>query len=179
MLLNRIIGVFKLDSRTFEEIENDRSATGQAALVVLIVALLGAIGSGILTASTGGGSFIGSFLGGLIAPFIGWFVWSAITYFVGTSFFGGRADMGEMLRVIGFAYAPQVLGIIPCIGTLIGLIWTLVALFIAIRQGLDLDNTKTALTIVIGLVAYIIVFFIIGLIFGGGMAAMGALSGPS
>jgi hypothetical protein len=177
MLLNRIIGVFKLDSRTFEEIENDRSATGQAALVVLIVALLGAIGSGILTASTGGGSFFASFLGGLIAPFIGWLVWSAITYFVGTSFFGGRADMGEMLRVIGFAYAPQVLGIIPCLGTIVGLIWTLAALFIGIRQGLDLDNTKTALTIVIGLVAYIVIIFIVSFIFGGAMAATGALSG--
>jgi hypothetical protein len=176
MFLNRIIGVFKLDSQTFEQIEADRSATSQAAIVVLIVALLSGLGSGFFASSMGSGSFIGSFFGSLISTFIGWAVWSAVTYFVGTSFFGGRADMGEMLRVIGFAYAPQVLSIIPCIGQILGLIWTLAAGFIAVRQGLDLDNTKAALTIAIGFIAYIIIAVIIGFIFGGAMA-LGAAAG--
>lgn len=175
-MLERIIGVFKLDVDTFEEIEHDQSATGQAALVVLIVALLGAVGSGI-AATINDTSFFTSFLSSLVTTFIGWLVWSAVTYFVGTSLFGGQADLGEMLRVIGFAYVPQVLGIIPCLGTIVGLIWTLVAGFIAVRQGLDLDNTKAALTIGIGLVAYLVVFFVIGLILGGGALALGALSG--
>lgn len=179
MLLNRIIGVFKLDSQTFEQIEADQSATSQAAIVVLIVALLSGLGSGFLATSMGSGSFLGSFFGSFISTFIGWAVWSAVTYFVGTSFFGGRADMGEMLRVIGFAYAPQVLSIIPCIGAILGLVWTLAAGFVAVRQGLDLDNTKAALTIIIGFVAYIIVAVIIGLIFGGGAMALGAATGAS
>lgn len=175
-MLDRIIGVFKLDANTFEAIEADQGATGQAAMVVGIVALVGALGSGILAAISDTG-FFSSFISSLITTLLGWLIWSAVTYFVGTSLFGGKADMGEMLRVIGFAYAPQILGIIPCIGWIIGLVWTLAAGFIAVRQGLDLDNTKAALTIGIGLVAYIIIFFVVGLIFGTGAAAMSAITG--
>jgi hypothetical protein len=154
-MLQRIIGVFKLDVNTFEEIEHDPAATGQAATVVGIVALLGALGSG-LAANLGGGNFLSSFLSTLIWTFIGWIVWSGITYVVGTSLFGGVADMGEMLRVIGFAYAPQILGIVPCIGWVVGMIWSLVAGFVAVRQGLDLDNVKAFLTIVIGFLVYVV-----------------------
>jgi hypothetical protein len=44
-MLQRIMGVFMLNADTFEEIEHDQSATGQAAIVVTIVALLSAIGA--------------------------------------------------------------------------------------------------------------------------------------
>ena len=177
MLMNRIMGVFRLNPLTFEEIEADRSATSQAALVVLIVALISAIGSGLAASFTEDGNFLSSFISTVISTLIGWIVWSAITYFVGTTLFGGQADLGEMLRVIGFAYAPQILGIIPCIGAIIGFIWSLVAGFIAVRQGLDLDNTKAFLTIVIGFIAYLLVVFLVGLVLGGGALALGALTG--
>lgn len=80
--------------------------------------------------------------------------------------------MGQMLRVLGFAYAPQVLSIIPCIGWLIGAIWSLIAAFIAVRQGLDLDNTKAFLTIIVGFVAIVLISAVLGLIFGG-LGALG------
>lgn len=72
-----------------------------------------------------------------------------------------------MLRVIGFAQAPLALGIIPCIGTIIGLVWAFVASFIAIRQGLDLDDANTCLTIIVGFIVYIIGQALIGLFIGG------------
>jgi hypothetical protein len=171
MLMDRIIGVFKLDVATFEEIEADQSATSQAALVVLVIAVISGLGSG-LSASFLETSFLGSFASAFIATFVGWLVWSALTYFIGTSFFGGEADMGEMMRVLGFAYAPQVLSIIPCIGWLVGSIWSLIAAFIAVRQGLDLDNTKAFLTIIVGFVAIVLISAVLGIIFGG----LGALA---
>jgi hypothetical protein len=169
-MFNRIIGVFKLDVRTFEEIEHDESATGQAAMVVALVALLAGVGSG-LGAQIGEGSFLRSFLFTLIWAFVGWFLWSAVSYFVGTNLFGGQATMGEMLRVIGYAQAPQLLGIIPCLGGLVGAIWALIAGFIAIRQGLDLDNTKAFLTALIGFGVLAVGYIIIGLF----LAPIGAL----
>ena len=55
-------------------------------------------------------------------------------------------------------------------------IWSLVASFIATRQALDIDNTKTFFTILIGLVVLIVVALIVttivGIIFG-----LGALAG--
>ena len=49
-MLDRIIGVLRLDAATYEEIEADESATSQAAIVVAIVAVVGGlVGAGIGT----------------------------------------------------------------------------------------------------------------------------------
>ncbi len=144
--------------------------------MVLIVAIISGIGSGF-GATISDGSFVRSFLGTLISALLGWLIWSAVSWFVGTTFFGGKADIGEMLRVIGFAYSPQVLGIIPCIGGIVGAIWSLIAGFIAVRQGLDLDNVKAFLTILIGFFFYLIVFAVLGIFVGGAGALLSGLFG--
>jgi hypothetical protein len=166
MFLERVIGVFKLDVETFEEIEHDPGATIQAAIIVAVVAFLGAIGSAI-GAAIGDGSVVSSFFSSMVWDFIGWFLASAVIYFVGTSLFNGKATIDEMLRVIGFSYAPRVLGIIPCLGWIVGLIWSLVAGFIAVRQGLDLDDTNACLTIIVGFIVYMIGFAILGILGAG------------
>lgn len=80
-----------------------------------------------------------------------------------------------MLRVIGFAQAPQVLGINPYLGVILGAIWLLIAGFIAARRGLDLDNTNALLTGVAGFIGYVILWAIFGSVFGLGGALLGAL----
>lgn len=174
-LVQRMIGAAMLNVATYEEVEADRSATTQAAVVVAIVAVataIGAIGEGTM-----------GILGGLLSAFFGWLVWSAITYFVGTKLFGGTADMGEMLRTIGFAQAPgvlNVLGIIPILGGLVRFavfIWILVAVVIAIRQALDFDTGKAVGTALVGAVAYFIIMMVVGLIFGGAAMLGGAIAG--
>ena len=162
-MLARVIGVFKLDSKTFEEIENNSSLTLYAAIIVALVALVSGVGIGISRVIFGG-SVLGGFFGTIFSTLLGWVVWSAITWFVGTRFFGGKADLPEMLRVIGFAYIPLILSIIPCIGSIIGGIWALIAGFVAVRQGLDLDNTKTFLTVVVGALGYLILSIIVNII---------------
>ena len=178
MLIERVLGVLKLDVNTYEAIEADESATSQAALVVAIVAIVGGVVGGGFSAMLGG-SFIGTFISTLISAFVGWFIWSVVTYFVGTTLFGGKADLGQMLRVLGFAQAPGILAAIPICGSFIGWIWTLVCTFIAIRQGLDLDNTKAALTAVVAFIAVFVVSLLIasilgaiGLVTGVGMEAL-------
>jgi hypothetical protein len=161
-----IPGVFKLDPNTFEEIEHGENATSQAAMVVAIIALLSGFGSGF-GALVSGNNFFTNFLSSFIWVFVGWLLWSVVTYFIGTAFFKGQATVQEMLRVIGFAYAPQCLAIIPCVGWLIGLVWSLAAGFVAVRQGLDLDNMKAFFTIAIGFIIVLIGNAVIAAIFGG------------
>lgn len=164
-LVERAIGAARLDISTYEEVEADRSATGQAAVVVAVAAICSAIGS-IGDGTTG-------MVGGLIAAIIGWLVWSGVTYLIGTMFFGGTADWGELLRTIGFAQAPGVfyiLGIIPILGGLVRLavlIWVLVAGIVAIRQALDVSTGKAVLTAIVGWLALTIPMLLLG-----GMAAM-------
>ena len=155
MFLERVIGVFKLDAQTFEAIEHDPASTVQAAIIVAIVSVLSAVGSAF-GAAIGDGSIFGSFASTLVWSFIGWFLWSAVTYFVGTNLFKGRSTIEQMMRVIGFAYAPQMLGIIPWIGGIVGWIWSVIAGFIAVRQGLNLDDSKACLTILFGFILYVL-----------------------
>ena len=126
-MLERILRVFKLDRTVFAEVEHDESATTQAATVVAIVAALSVIGTIIqmlFSLVRGGkpdiGGMILSVVVTFVITFINWAVWSGVTYLVGTKLFKGEATFGEMLRVIGFAYAPQMLGIVPCIGGIVG-----------------------------------------------------------
>ena len=193
-MFQRIMGVFKLDKATFAEIEGDQSATSQAAIVVVLVALVAGIGAAVaavmlnrtmpglmegLGDSLGEGfdmsmvpqmSPVGAFLNAVIGALLSWLVWSALTYFIGTKLFGATADMGEMLRVIGFAQAPRLLSglsFIPCLGgilSLVGLVWALAASFVGIREGLDLDTGKTLITIIIAFIGAIAVSFLIGLV---------------
>ena len=75
--------------------------------------MLSAFGS-CLASRIGGGSFLYSFFSTLVWAFVAWFLWSLVSYLVGTMLFGGQATLDEMLRVIGFAHAPQILAIVPC-----------------------------------------------------------------
>ncbi len=115
---------------------------------------------------------VGAAFSGFVGVFIAWLLWSGLTYLIGVNVFGGQATMGEMMRVIGFAHAPQVLSVfsfIPCLGALIslaGAVWSLVCGYIGIRQGLDLDNGKTILTVVISwLIALVVNICVLGPIF--------------
>jgi hypothetical protein len=124
----------------------------------------------------------------VIIGIVNYYIWAYVTYFVGTNLFQGTADVGEMLRTLGYASSPRVLGLlgfIPCVGWLIalaGAIWALVAAIVAVRQALDFDDTvKAIITVLIGwviiLVIQFVIFAILGTVFGVGMAGINALGG--
>ena len=108
-LFSRMKRAAMLDSELYEEVEHDAGATVQAGLVVVLARLLS--GVGILFVK-GPMALVGTVIMSLVA----WAVWSSVTFFIGTVLFGGKADIGEMLRVLGFAYTPVCLGIIPLLG---------------------------------------------------------------
>lgn len=177
-MIDRIIGVLKLDVSTYEAIEHDKDALTEAVIIVAVVALLSGLGSAF-----GADNFIVGFLSTLLWAFIGWFIWAAVTYWVGTAIFDGKADLGEMLRVLGYAQAPGILRVfsfIPCFGWIIGLVawvWSLVTAFIAVRQGLDVDNTKALLTVLVGWFVVFLGSLLIGFFVGGLSLGFGLLTG--
>src|SRR5262245_52930643 len=145
-LTERMLGAAKLDPATYEEVEADATATPQAMLVVVLANL--AAGVGALRLIGFGGLLIAT-----LVSLIGWYVWAFVTYFVGTRFLPGpktEADLGQLLRTIGFSAAPgliRVLGIIPGLNAIVSFIatvWMLVAMVIAVRQPLDYDPTGRA-----------------------------------
>lgn len=147
-MFNRMAGAAKLDVQTYEEVEADRSATRQAAGVVVLVA----VAQGIGAAGFGARGLIG----GAIAALLGWLIWSGITYLIGDKLLGGTATWGELLRTVGFAQTPgllMILAIVPVLGVWVALvvsIWVLIAGVIAIRQALDFSTAKAVITAVLG-----------------------------
>ena len=167
---NRIIRATKLDSNLYEEVEADKSALGQAMAIVVF----SSIAAGIGLYKTGGFNGI---ITGTMASLISWYVWAYLTYFIGTKFLPEpqtQADLGELLRTIGFSSSPGLLRVfyfVPGIGGMLYLIsslWMLVAMIIAVRQALDYNSTLRAVGVcVIGYIIQIFVLVIIFSIFGG------------
>ncbi len=143
-----MIGAAKLDVRVYEEVEADTGATGQAVGVVLLSSLAGGIG----TLGLGAGGLGGVVVGGLVA-LIGWVTWAFLTYIIGTRLLAEpqtRADVGELMRTLGFAQSPglvRIVGILPGVGPIVlslVSIWMLVTMVVAVRQALDYTSTLRA-----------------------------------
>lgn len=177
-MLDRIMSIIKLDFTVFKEIESDPNATNEAAIVVVAASVLSALGS-----TAGSPRPILAFVAGILSGVIGWVVWSYLSYFLGRVLFQSRGELPGVLRVVGYANAPQLLGVlrvIPCVGwlgALAGAILSLVAGIMAIREGLDLDSTQAIIVTVVGWIAFAVVAAIIGTIFGVGAAFTAFLAG--
>ena len=162
-IVDRMRGAAMFDVPTYEEVEHDTSATGQAAIVVVLAALAAGIGNAFR-----GGPGI---LGGIVASLLGWVAWSGVTYFVGTRVFKGTATWGELARTLGFAQAPGVLmflAIIPLLGWVVRIalgLWMLGTGIVAIRQALDIDTGKAVLTALVGWLAMVVISMVFGLFF--------------
>jgi hypothetical protein len=161
----RIIGAARLDVQTYEEVENDTAATGQAMLVVILSSVAGGIGATV-------GSRTG-LIGLIVWALIGWFIWAFLAFLIGTKILPEaqtRSNVGELLRTTGFSSAPgilRILGIIPIFGRLILMlvgIWMLVTMVIAVRQALDYSSTVRA--VVVCLIGWLINIVITAVLIG-------------
>lgn len=148
-----------LEPALYNEVEVDPAATGQALQAVLLAAVASGLGTWLGWALVGrGGDGFGQLVGEAISMVVNWFVWSYVTYFVGTRLFGGRATSDELLRTLGFAMSPHVLsvlGFLPLLGFFVRLLvfcWVLVAGVVAVREALDVDTGAAIGTVVIGAV---------------------------
>ena len=161
-IIDRMIRAARLDPQVYEEVEHDRSATGQAMLVVVLGAIAGGIG-----ALSGG---IAGLVVGVVASLVGWAVYAFIAYWVGTNIFKGphtEATWGQLLRTLGFANSPRilmVLVVIPVVGIFVGLavfIWLLFTTVIAIRHALDFDTWRAIATAVVSLLAQVVIYSVV------------------
>ena len=173
--VDRVVGAARLDAKVYEEVEADTTAMSQAMAVVAAAAAaggVGSIGSGAVTA-----------VGVMIAGFVGWFVWALLTWLIGTKVLpepGTSADLGQLLRTIGFSAAPgmlNVLGVIPVLGLIVALVaavWQLAAMVVAVRQALDYRSTgRAVLVCFIGWIVYLAISIGITLVMGLGSAMLG------
>ncbi len=173
---DRMIAVARLDRSAYEEVEHDRNATSQAAIVILVAAVAAAIGQ----VDEGGRGLIAGLIGGLLA----WVVSSAFIYVAGTRVIPSdrvEATVGQVLRTQGFAAAPNLLLVVaafPLFGGLIAFavgIWYLITRIVAIQAALETSVLRAIGIAVIAVILEFLVLGIMGLIFGVGLFAVGSV----
>ncbi|MBT5251461.1 MAG: hypothetical protein HOL62_02005, partial [Candidatus Marinimicrobia bacterium] len=98
----RLYKAITLNVEFYESVEADKSLTRQAMMTVALVAIVqGFVVAGI-TAPI-------ALAQGVLGSIIRWFIWAFFIAFVGTKILPEpetESDTGELLRTLGFAYAP-------------------------------------------------------------------------
>jgi hypothetical protein len=149
--VHRVMRAALLNAATFEEVEHDRSANGQAMALIVLSSLAAGIGAV--------GPFNARPIPLLTISFLAlalWIVWALVTLQIGTRILpatGTHADLGQLLRTIGFATAPglfRVAGAVPGMTTIVfavTAVWMLAAMIVAVRQALDYVSTLRAVAV--------------------------------
>jgi hypothetical protein len=166
-IIQRLSRLARRDLAVISEILHDPKANAEAALIVVVVALIAAV-----SAALHSGSFLGTlafrFIAGVL---LNWGLWSYITVFILTNFFGIDAEFWQMARLIGYANLPMalaVLAIFGCLGALVAsLAWVvvLVAALLVVREAYELSTEKAIVATVIGWLVVFLVTGAFGLIF--------------
>jgi hypothetical protein len=167
----RLFGAAALDTAIYEEVEADRTATGQAMVVVVLSSLAAGVGIG----GREGVSLQTALVVSGIA-LIAWAAWAVVTFEIGGRLLPEpqtQVDVGELLRTIGFASAPGILrvfGIIPSVtipAFAITTVWMLLTMIVAVRQALDYTSTARAVAVCgLGWALAIAIAVTLGLLFG-------------
>jgi len=156
-----------LHADTYEEVEADPSSIRQAVLVVFLAALAGGVGSWWLHAVHRGiptSVALVPVILEVLEPLVLWVGGSFFSYMVGATFLRGpetETDFAEVLRTVGFAFAPGMLRIfgfgLPAFQGVLGLgdsevprivfntgleIWVLITGIVAVRQALDFTTAR-------------------------------------
>ena len=154
-----------LDVAFYEEVEKDKKFNDQALMTVAFVSVV----QGLMIAGFAPIALIQGILGSLVR----FLFWAFFIAFVGTRILPEpetESNTGELIRTLGFAYAPGllvVLKIFPVINIFVDpmvVILQLAAMTIAVRQALDFNSTVRAVGVCI--VAFILMILALTLFIG-------------
>ena len=154
-----------LDVAFYEEVEKDKKFNDQAMMTVVLVSVV----QGFMIAGFAPIALVQGILGSLIR----FLIWAFFIAFVGTRILPEpetESNTGELIRTLGFAYAPGLLvvfKVFPIISTFIDPVVTilqLAAMTIAVRQALDFNSTVRAVGVCI--VAFILMIVALTLFIG-------------
>ena len=111
--------LLRLDLSVFDEIRSDPSATTGAIIVVAVASVLAGLGSWLWAVQTegvdGGEVFLKSLILGSIIQTAVWFLWVYLVYQVLVRAYGIHTDFYELIRTMGFAFAPIGLSVLIAI----------------------------------------------------------------
>ncbi|MFQ6019458.1 MAG: YIP1 family protein [Dehalococcoidia bacterium] len=148
--------LLRLDFSAFDDVRSDPATTTPALLVVGGASFLAGLGSWIWALQEGavnsGDVFVRSVLLGSILQVLAWLLWVYVVYQILARIYGAHVDFYEMIRVMGFAFAPVGLTILIGIQSLaipLGLIFwgmTLLLTNASIQTTTTADNQQVTVS---------------------------------
>lgn len=176
--LLRMWGAATLEAAVYEDVEHDPRATAQAVAVVMLASLAAGFGASGWNARPQD-VFGYSATAGALA-LLAWTSWALLTFEIGTRLLPEaqtHANLGELLRTIGFSAAPAVflaLGAFADTTAVFTLtaVWMLATMVMAVRQALDYTTTARAMAVcALGWLLTLVFIVILGIFFGPALGA--------
>jgi hypothetical protein len=139
-------------------VADEPSATGPALLILFILSTLSSLIQALDPGASG--TLAGRFFGGLLGDSVGRLLMILLAHAAGRML-GRKGDSTRTMRAVAFALVPQViglLGVLPAVGPLFSLaaaVMTVLAVWMALQEALDLRRLAAALIPILGFVVFV------------------------
>ena len=170
--LHRLIGALALRAETYEEVEADPGANGQAVAVVVLSSVAAGLGAqGLGAVSAGDVAFFA------IVALLAWAAWALVVFEIGARILPGAADAcryrstpadDRLCDRAGICCAsPASWPELTIPSFTVAALWMLLAMIVAVRQALDYTSTRRAIAVCgLGWVLAIALAVLFGIWFG-------------
>ena len=166
--LTWVIRLLRLDFSAFDDIRGDPNTTTSAILVVYIASLLAGIGSWLWAVQSRDFEgldrtdiFVKSLVIGSFAQTVFWFAWVYIVYQVLVRAYGSAVHFLDLIRTMGYAFAPVSISVFIAIGGFavpFGLLAFGIALLLtsaAIQSAAEIDQREATTANIAGFAVFL------------------------
>jgi hypothetical protein len=178
-MIEKIIGAFSFKPGVYAEVKKDAGFTGSAWLIVIIAAILNAIGTAAAVSHLRFGAWLVSALFAAVFAVLGFGLACFVIAWVGKAVFNTTASFDEVVRPLGLARVWHIVGVLgilalitPALGCVTGIfslaagVLGFIAWLIAVREALGLEWPQTIATVVLGTIVVMVVIMIAGVVLG-------------
>jgi hypothetical protein len=166
LMLSRMSGAARLRGKVFRALREDHDATGQSLVVLAIAGLSFGLGFAFSLGADLGATLIGGIFGVAASILLG-FVWTSLTFIVGTRLFRGSTSYWGLARPLFFSTSPGLiflLTLVPNVSVqeifrVLGIAWMAIAGVSAVKNALGFDSQR-------GFMTFIVVAFILFVAYG-------------
>ncbi|MGH8946005.1 MAG: hypothetical protein ACRDVL_07650 [Acidimicrobiia bacterium] len=153
-----------LDRKVFTEVFFDDDAMADAAIVVSLVGAATYLGALVWFGVLGAFSLVG-LLQLVLTSVAMWLILGFATWFAATRLFGATNRPQTLIAMQGLAILPLLLEVFGGLLATAGLIWYLVVLVVATKEGTDLATRDAAVSVLIGFAAAVVIRALLGVPF--------------